>query len=54
MTIAVKLLFVFVFSHLFSAFLDDASHDLPSFLFMQNSGIAFPLTLALSPQGRGD
>jgi hypothetical protein len=37
-------------SHLLSAFLDHASHDLPSFLFRQNSGTAFPLTLALSHQ----
>jgi hypothetical protein len=37
-------------SHLLSAFLDHASHDLPSFLIMQNSGIASPLTLTLSHQ----
>lgn len=49
MTIAVELLFVFVFAHLLSAFLDDASHDLPSFLFLlRSSGLKFPLTLALS------
>ena len=33
MTIAVELLFVFVFAHLLSTFLDYASHDLPTFLF---------------------
>jgi len=32
MTIAVELLFVFVLAHLLPAFLDDAPHDLPSFL----------------------
>jgi len=37
MAIPVELLFVFVLSHLLPAFLDDASHDLPSFPFMQNS-----------------
>jgi hypothetical protein len=51
MAIPVELLFVFVLSHLLSAFLDHASHNLPSFPFMQNSGIAFPL--ALSHQGEG-
>ena len=50
MTVPVQLLFVFVLSHLLSAFLDHASHDLPSFLFMQNSGVAFPLALTLSHQ----
>jgi hypothetical protein len=50
MTIPVQLLFVFVLSHLLSAFLDHASHDLPSLRFMQNPGIAFPLTLTLSRQ----
>ena len=49
-TIPVELLFVFMLSHLLSAFLDHAPHDLPSFLFTQNSGITFPLTLALSHQ----
>jgi hypothetical protein len=53
MTIPVELLFVFMLSHLLSAFLDHASHALPSFLFNQNSGIAFPLTPALSHRGRG-
>ena len=47
MTIAVELLFVFVLAHLLSAFLDYASHDLPSFLFLyRNAGFKFPLTLA--------
>jgi hypothetical protein len=36
MTIAVELLFMFVFSHLLTAFFDDASHDLPSFLYSTN------------------
>jgi hypothetical protein len=36
MTIAVELLFVFVLSHLLSAFLDYTSHDLPSFLFQSS------------------
>lgn len=54
MTIAIELLFVFMFTHLFSTFLNHASHDLPSFLFVQNSGIAFPLTLTLSSQWRGN
>jgi F0F1-type ATP synthase assembly protein I len=35
MTIPVELLFVFVLSHLLSAFLDHASHALPSFLFVK-------------------
>jgi hypothetical protein len=42
MAIPVELLFVFVLSHLLSAFLDHASHDLPSFPLIQNSGILFP------------
>jgi hypothetical protein len=56
MTIPVELLFVFMLSHLLSAFLDNASHDLPSFLWFHNSGFAFlsPLTLSLSRQGRGE
>jgi len=55
MTIAVELLFMFVFAHFLSAFLDDASHNLPSFLFLyRNAGFKFPLTLALSRQGRGN
>jgi hypothetical protein len=36
MTIAVELLFMFVFSHLLPAFLHHASHDLPSFLYLTN------------------
>ncbi len=36
MTIAVELLFVFVLAHLLPAFLDDAPHDLPSFLYSTN------------------
>jgi hypothetical protein len=36
MTIAVELLFVFMFTHLLPAFLNDASHDLPSFLYLIN------------------
>ena len=51
MAIPVELLFVFVLSHLLPAFLDHASHNLPSFPFMQNSGIAFPLTLAHQGEG---
>jgi hypothetical protein len=35
MTIAVELLFVFMFSHLLSAFLDYASHNLASFLLFR-------------------
>jgi hypothetical protein len=57
MTIPVELLFMFVFAHLLSAFLNHASHDLPSFLFLyRNAGFKFPLTLALalSRQGRGN
>jgi hypothetical protein len=46
-------------SHLLSAFLDHPSHALPSFLFRQNSAIAFPLTLfhrslRLETEGRGN
>jgi hypothetical protein len=44
MTIAVELLFMFVFAHFLSAFLDDASHDLPSFL--KFLCFIIPLTLA--------
>ncbi len=35
MTIPVKLLFVFMLAHLLPALLDDASHDLPSFLLFR-------------------
>ncbi len=55
MAIAVKLLFMFVLSHLLSAFFDDASHNLPSFLYLfRITGFKFPLPLALSHEGRGD
>jgi len=60
MTIPVELLFLFVFAHLLSAFLNHASHDLPSFLFLyRNAGFKFPLTIAISlqaclPLGRGE
>jgi len=37
MAIPVELFFVFVLSHLLSAFLDHASHDLPSLLFSKRS-----------------
>jgi hypothetical protein len=53
MAIPVELLFVFVLSHLLSAFLYHASHDLPSFLFMQNSGVAFSLTPPSPTGGEG-
>jgi hypothetical protein len=53
MTIPVELLFVFMLSHFLSAFLDNASHNLPSFPFLQNLAIAFPLLLALLHRGRG-
>jgi len=36
MTIAVELLLVFMLPHLFTAFLDHASHDLASFLYLTN------------------
>ena len=35
MTIPVELLFVFMLAHLLPAFLDDASHDLLSFLLFR-------------------
>ncbi len=54
MTIPVELLFVFVLSHFLSAFLDYASHDLPSFLIFYIVRITFPVTLALSHEGRGN
>jgi len=61
MTIPVELLFMFVFAHLLSAFLNHASHDLPSFLFFlyRNEGLesSFPLALsrqACLPVGRGE
>ena len=41
MTIPVELLFMFVFAHLLSAFLNHASHDLPSFLFLYDLGNDF-------------
>ena len=41
MTIPVELLFMFVFAHLLSAFLNHASHDLPSFLLLYDLGNDF-------------
>jgi hypothetical protein len=42
---------MFVLSHLFPAFLDHASHDLPS--FQRSFYFIIPLTLSLSHWGRG-
>ena len=36
MTIAVELFLVLMLPHLLTAFLDDASHDLASFLYLTN------------------